>query len=366
MATKQFIFSKYSALLEDKKTSLEEQIKTLEEQNKSLQVVNTKSEEKIKSLEKDIKTVIERFKDSADRTNDALTQSQIGYLYGCIDSIKDDDMAFKYVKLAADQGHIVAQSYIGHLYVNGIGTTKNNYLAFINLKLAADKVFEEAQYNGINREAQFNIGSFYENGIGIEQNDAMAFKYFKLVADQGVNKDETMQAQCKIGSFYENGIGIEKDDAMAFKYYKLVADQGVEVVQDILGCLYENGIGVNKDNTMAYKYYKLAADQGYIYAQIKINELNSVELNRKRKRDSESSDEREHIENTDKNVSLTQNPISTSISNKSVKLSNDENPTQLGSKLDINIRSSKPEEDDDEPITFVIVVEDEPIKIDTE
>ena len=68
---------------------------------------------------------------------------------------KDLPQAFKYYKLAADQGHA---------------------------------------------ESQFNVGCFYEKGEGgVEKDSSQAFKYFKLAADQNL-----ADAQHKVGLMFQH------------------------------------------------------------------------------------------------------------------------------------------------------------------
>jgi hypothetical protein len=60
---------------------------------------------------------------------------------------KDYVKAFKYYKLAADQGHIKAQNKLGEFYENGYGITKDYCKALEYYKLASDQGDEYAECN---------------------------------------------------------------------------------------------------------------------------------------------------------------------------------------------------------------------------
>lgn len=47
-------------------------------------------------------------------------------------------MTFKYYKLSADKGNVLAYRNVGMCYLNGIGTDKNPSLTYKYYKLAAD------------------------------------------------------------------------------------------------------------------------------------------------------------------------------------------------------------------------------------
>jgi len=89
--------------------------------------------------------------------------------------------AFKYFKLAADQGHAEAQFNVGHLYGN-----KDESLKYY--KLAADQGNIDAQYivGNINftKYTSISLFSLFSFGGNIKYKQE-AIKYFKMAADQG-------------------------------------------------------------------------------------------------------------------------------------------------------------------------------------
>ena len=89
----------------------------------------------------------------------------------------DYESAVEHYKLAADQGNLMAQTLVGHCFMEG---------------------------------------------LGVEQDHSKAVKWFRTAAEQGFGA-----AQLKLGQCYDEGKGVEKDDAEAVKWYKKAADQGV-------------------------------------------------------------------------------------------------------------------------------------------
>ncbi len=90
---------------------------------------------------------------------------------------KDYTEAVKYYQLAADQGEPLAQSKIGHFYLQGRRVDPDYLKAFKYIKLASD--------GGSSSYAQFTVGLLCEYGMkGVVKNTEEAIKYYKLVAEQ--------------------------------------------------------------------------------------------------------------------------------------------------------------------------------------
>jgi TPR repeat protein len=70
-------------------------------------------------------------------------------------------------------------------------------------------------------EAQFSLGYTYTRGMGVEQDDAEAVRWWRKAADQG----HTF-AQHDLGIAYHLGRGITQDDAEAVSWFRKAADQG--------------------------------------------------------------------------------------------------------------------------------------------
>ena len=79
--------------------------------------------------------------------------------------------AFKWYRLAAEQGDAVAQSNLGTCYFGGEGVEQDYGEAVKWFKKAA----EQEQAN-----AQYNLGLCYEKGFGVEQDYKEAVKFYIL------------------------------------------------------------------------------------------------------------------------------------------------------------------------------------------
>jgi|GEM_PF-1329822 len=166
----------------------------------------------------------------------------------------DYKKAVKWYRLAADQGHSMAQYMLSHMYEWGNGVEKDSKEAIKWLNLAANQELPVAQYMlGIWHDPHFS-----NNIEGIEKDYKEAAKWYRLAANQGYP-----EAQCQLGRFYQGGNGVEKDYKEAVKWYKLAANQGLPEAQYKLGILYEKGYGVEKNLDEALRLYKLAHKWGY-------------------------------------------------------------------------------------------------------
>ncbi len=158
------------------------------------------------------------------------------------------------IKAAADNGDADSQFILAAIYEEIL------YLEDDKLK-EAFKYYKLAAENGI-AEAQYKLGDiYYYNELNIikKANFKLAFKYYKLAADNGYP-----DAQYKVGSIYEDGMQIRiKGEFITFvpenkkeslKYYKLAADNGVveALIRVIEICLH------NDNNNDFEKYYAIA------------------------------------------------------------------------------------------------------------
>jgi TPR repeat protein len=105
--------------------------------------------------------------------------------------------------------------------------------------------------------AQYFLGSMYEAGLGVPEDDGEAVKWFRRAAEQG-----HAEAQTHLGVRYDLGWGVPEDDAKAVKWWRLAAEQGDTSAQLSLGLMYIFGKGVPEDFVQAYAWFNLAAAQG--------------------------------------------------------------------------------------------------------
>lgn len=75
--------------------------------------------------------------------------------------------------MAAEQGHIAAQTNLGVIYYEGRGVARDHP--------EAAKWYRKAAEQG-NAEAQYNIGQMYNFGHGVPHDLMRAYMYFSLAA----------------------------------------------------------------------------------------------------------------------------------------------------------------------------------------
>ena len=139
---------------------------------------------------------------------------------------EDDDEVVKWITLAAENGHIGAQNYLGSMYRNG------NY---------------------------------------IEENLDEAIKWFKLAAAQG-----HVYSQTYLGYMYNIGEGVVQDYSEAMKWTKLAAAQGNTDAQFNIGWMYYHGHGVPVNKKLAKKWYRIACKNGHEIAAEHLWEFKDV------------------------------------------------------------------------------------------
>lgn len=96
--------------------------------------------------------------------------------YGYQNNLDDQD-AFIFYKLSADQGHMEAQYMVATCYNDGVEEDPDGVLAFQYFKLSADQGYADAQYM---------VGIFYqEHYVQDDNSEEKAFEYLSKAANQG-------------------------------------------------------------------------------------------------------------------------------------------------------------------------------------
>ncbi len=231
--------------------------------------------------------------EQAAKQGSILAQTYLGMMYLFGQGIKKDySKAVKLFKKAAKHGSPYAENLLGIIYERGFGVKKDYIKAIRWYRKSAGKGFAAAQYSmgvmyefgrGVKRNykkavkwyleaakqdfglAQFRLGVAYVYGRGVEKNYSEAVKWYRKAAIQG-----NAMAQVGLGWAYANGKGVRKDYTEAVKWYRKAAIQGDSMAQLSLGVLYEKGQGVIRDYTEAVKWYRKAANQGNAMAQFNL------------------------------------------------------------------------------------------------
>lgn len=198
------------------------------------------------------------------------------------ENTKNYKKAFKYYRLAARKGYVVAQYKLGKFYYEGnvdkvyseIIEKSNHYeigfsyykgeIELIFYYGEAIKWFRKAAKQGY-VEALYLLGECYFEGHGVQKNLKEAVKWYRKAMNQGYAK-----AKCMLGICYNYGYGVIQNDIEAVKLYREAAEQGVILAQWHLGCCYEIGEGVEKNEVEAAKWFIEAAKHGDAAAQYKV------------------------------------------------------------------------------------------------
>ncbi len=145
----------------------------------------------------------------------------------------------------AKSGHMRAQSYLGLVYIRGMGVPQDSKKAVKWYTLAAEQGSIEDQYY---------LALMYERGEHVTKNDRTAFYWWTKAADQG-----SPIGQDGLASMYRHGKGVPENDKIAIAWYSLSAQQGYSWAQYSLAEMYEDGEGVLADYLRSYMWWNLSA-----------------------------------------------------------------------------------------------------------
>ncbi len=171
---------------------------------------------------------------------------------------KDYISAFYIWLPLAREGHSLAQSYIGYMYVEGVGVAKNDSQALIWLQKAA-KVGQV--------DAQNNLGYMYALGRGVSRDQKIAITWYLKAAQQGHRQ---AQKNLSAMSAKPRTSGFKKKTEKSQVSISLRAESGDAVAQYILGAQYFSGYGIEKNPNEAKEWFLKSARQGYATAQYQL------------------------------------------------------------------------------------------------
>lgn len=132
--------------------------------------------------------------------------------------------------------------------------------------------------------ADWYLGHMYRQGLGVPRNDAMAYSYYTRVADT-FDPDEddqnrlriTVDAMVRIADYQRTGAvnaGIQPDPAGAARtYLKIATAYGHPAAQYALGVMSLKGQGMKKNPSQGLKWLMAAARKRYAPAEAYLGEL---------------------------------------------------------------------------------------------
>jgi hypothetical protein len=175
--------------------------------------------------------------------------------------------AFKLFSSSAEQGHMLAQFYVGQMLRLGQGVDKPN------MPVAVEWYTKSAEQGYA--FARKCLAQIYLQGVnGVDKNVNAAIKWLQLAADDNNDAD----AQVHLALMLRTGTPIERqpDDAAAFRYFQRAADQNHPAGLFELGVAHYSGRGTpaNKaDRVQALACFKQAAELGNSNAALNIGTM---------------------------------------------------------------------------------------------
>lgn len=163
----------------------------------------------------------------------------------------DDAESFRWYRMAAERGDLIAIKITAMRYRNGRGVTRNDKEAARLFKLVSGEW-----------DAALALAEMYERGEGVAKNSLEAARLYRIVADMGYPAGMN-----GLGYLYDQGDGVQRDDAEAVRWYRMAADKGNHESQNRLGVMYQLGRGVPKNDAEAVRLYRLSAEKGNAVAQ---------------------------------------------------------------------------------------------------
>jgi len=121
---------------------------------------------------------------------------------------------------------------------------------------AARRILSPLAHAG-NVQAETWLGYLDANGLGTSPNATEGVAWYEKAAGSG-----DVLADRRLGQLYLNGTGVLQNVEQAREWLQRAAVGGDPVSQRLLGELYAKGLGVPKDATRAYAWLDLAASRG--------------------------------------------------------------------------------------------------------
>ncbi|XP_057313789.1 uncharacterized protein LOC130655104 isoform X2 [Hydractinia symbiolongicarpus] len=164
-----------------------------------------------------------------------------------LSQMDQNEKAANYYGQAAEKGHVQSMYNLSSLYYEGIlPDDKYRSKGLLYMKMAADEGLLKAQ-------------SFIALRYAENQQWDDAVRYFKIAAEK-----QDLTSIFNLAVCYENGFGVAQDVGKAINLYLSGAKKGHFMSQFCIGESYEKGVrGMRKDLKEAMKWYKRAAEQGH-------------------------------------------------------------------------------------------------------
>jgi TPR repeat protein len=179
---------------------------------------------------------------------------------------KDELMAEKLYRQAADAGIPEAMYRLGHLYQSGLGRVQRyDPAAYQWYRLAAQQEHAwSPTQEWVLGAARAELGLMLYNGTGVERNPRDAAKWLLKSVAGRLPQPQALQV---LGAMYDAGDGVARDPVEAVRHFRMAATHGYPLGMTALGFHLRDGTGVAKNETEAVTWFRKAADLGFPAAE---------------------------------------------------------------------------------------------------
>jgi uncharacterized protein len=170
------------------------------------------------------------------------------------------EKAIKYFRRSSDDGNLVADWYLGHMYRKGRGVPRDDATAFSYYSRVADTYDpEERDQNKLRImvDSQLRVADYYRTGIpsaSIPVNYQLAANSYLKIATTYGHPD----AFFGLATMNFKGQGVNKNPKQGLKWLIAAARKRHAPSEAYLGDLYQTGKFVEQDTTRALMWYVLA------------------------------------------------------------------------------------------------------------
>lgn len=222
-----------------------------------------------KYVRQDIKKAQQLLKQAAyEDEPEAFYEIAIALLRGDYDWKKDNDLAIKYLKKAADMNFHPAKVLMATLFIDGESIIDDKNQVITHLALMAISGDAQAQYKlaktladfsipvydrvaifwlekaaNYHQEAAFLLANFYQEGIGTEINLNKAFSLYHKLASE-----HYAAAYLELAKMYFRGTGIEKDASHSKKWLTQAIKAQVPEAKEVAQEIFKEGFDVAENN----------------------------------------------------------------------------------------------------------------------
>ncbi|CAN5554546.1 hypothetical protein BH10PSE7_BH10PSE7_37300 [soil metagenome] len=186
---------------------------------------------------------------------DDLKKAQKAYRKG------DFERAKRFFEKSSEDGNIVADWYLGHMYRLGRGVNRDEAKAFSYYSRVADAFDgEERDQNRLRimLDALVRVADYYRTGnkaARIKVNPERSLRIYRLASTYG-----HPGAQYALGAMNLSGEGVRQSPDQALRWLMTSARKRYAPAEALLGDLYWKGDVVERDRTRAIMWYILAKE----------------------------------------------------------------------------------------------------------